>query len=147
MPRVQGWSTSITHAPCHLPIQLLSCGFPVAGLPWPVHRPSCTREPWGALMAEPSVAEWERKAGSRPQIPHINFPLFLQFSLRSSPLYPSWCLPRGKLHEPPVFSGHSWGWKLPGVCLLLTQPSDQPFIPLSMATGCHQALSLWWALS
>ena len=85
MPRVQGWSTSITHAPCHPPIQLLSCGFPVAGLPWPVHGPSCTREPWGALMAEPSVAEWERKAGSRPQIPHINFPLFLQFSLRSSP--------------------------------------------------------------
>lgn len=63
-------------------------------------------------------------------------------------LHLSWCLPvclilpRGKLHELAVVPGHNWGWKLLGVYLPLTQPSDWPFIPLSRTTWCHHVLSL-----
>lgn len=54
--------------------------------------------------------------------------------------------PQRKLHKTLVFSGHSWGWTLLGVYLLLTQPSNQTFIPMSRATWCHQVLSLCWVL-
>lgn len=101
-------------------------------------------------MAEPPGADW--KAGVETSDASYKLsPTPSVFSVVPN-LHLAWCLPdslilpRENPHRTGVFSGQSWGWKLLGVYLLLIQPSNQSFIPMSRAAWCYQVLSLWWVM-